>query len=311
MLAKILCIALSACVACSRTTPGAASDAAAPRTNPPLELRLERALPIRAPKDFEPSGLVFWNGRLLTVSDAHDDAVYELELGADEAVAHVFRQIRVASGEPGPFDFEGIAVAPNGELLLVSESRYRVLGVSASGQSTWQSDSFQNVGLRAGLFRRRNAAFEGLSVLRDGSWLLCAEREPRGLIAATPGAKADTARAVSMAESAYPFPDGVAPDFADLSSIDGEVYVLERGARLIVRLEAVAGGYAEREAYSYALTETAERFRYEDMRYGRGEGLAFDQTHVYVVLDSNREARAGTADDYRSLLFVFRRPPRP
>jgi hypothetical protein len=209
-------------------------------------------------------------------------------------------------------DFEGIAV-DDSRLLLVSETRYRVLEVDRSGKARWITPSLQSFGQRANLFQKHNANLEGIAVLQNGL-LLAAERETRGLIElppvrdTVPSEVPSSARVWAMPESIHPVPPGRGTDFADLTVANDRVYALERNSHLVVRLERTADRWIEREAWSYAQTENDPRFAYKGSPYGVVEGLAIDREHVYLVTDNNRLPRAADPDDRRPQLFVFARP---
>jgi hypothetical protein len=295
---------------CSKIS-GEGSTAVSPRGGAPVprDLVLERALPIDVDEDFEPSGLLLLDGRLLTVSDKNDDTVFELVLGDDVAEARPFIHFEPPPGEPQPFDFEGLSLDHDGSLLLVSEARYRVLSLTRAGKAAWLTPSLLPIGAKAGLFQERNAALEGIARLGDGRLLLAAEREPRGLIELGAQRPTSEARAWAMPDSLYPPPAGRNPDFADLATSGSAVYALERNAHLIVRIERGERAWLEREAWSFGRVENDPRFVCADTSFGLAEGLAMDDQHVYVVLDNNRDARAADTTDHRSLLFIFARPP--
>lgn len=312
-LSTVLLLTLS--LGCTRVTgePNGAASAreraeSATKPKPPLELVLERALPLDVAGDFEPSGLVLLKQHLLTVSDKQDDAVFELVPGPETAAVREFVRFRPPPEEPRPFDFEGLTARADGTLLLSSEARYRVLALTQKGVASWFTPSVQPLGLEAGLFRKHNAALEGITLTRTGGLLLAAEREPRGLIELGNAPSLRGARTWPMPESTYSPPGGREPDFSDLTSFEGSVYALERNSHLIVRLEATPSQWLEREAWSYAKTENDARFRFENSSFGLAEGLAIDKTHVFLVFDNNREARAAAPSDHRPLLFVFHRP---
>jgi len=293
----------------------------------PPELVLERALPIAVEGDFEPSGLALLpDGRLLTVSDKHDAAVYQLELGNDVAIVRPFLRIVPPWHGPTPTDFEGLALDTDGAFLLASEGRAQILRLEPGGGSTWITGSLERMGRPFGLLGKLNAGIEGVVRLPHGGGLLiAAEREPRGLIelpAVPVGARDDEgwsrgARAWVLPPAKCPPPPGRGDDLADLTVWQGNVYGLERNAHLVSRLERDATTWVEREVWSYARTENDPRYAYENRAFGLAEGLALDANHVFLVLDNNHNRRAQTQNgqagtqkepDRRPLLFVFRRP---
>lgn len=268
---------------------------------------LERALPIDGPEGFEPSGLVQYDGRLLTISDRDDRTLYELDLGETSAVARPFRTLSFPEEETA-LDFEGLALGGDGDVLLVSESTFRVLSVRPDGTTRWITPSLESAGQGAGLFQKDNADFEGLVRLPDGRLLLAAEREPRGLVELSFGGGAAEARAWQLPASKHPAPKGRCDDFADLTLAGDQVFALYRNAHLVQRLERGATDWQEREAWSYAATENDPRFAFDDATFGLAEGLVVDRFFVFVVLDANGTHRKSDAGDTRPLLFVFKRP---
>jgi hypothetical protein len=84
--------------------------------------------------------------------------------------------------------------------------------------------------------------------------------------------------------------------------------VLERNAFAICRLTPENNRFREGPGWSYGHVETAPEFRYEDMQYGKAEGLCIDDRFIYILLDNNNLARADDPKDQRPLLLVFRHP---
>jgi uncharacterized protein YjiK len=271
---------------------------------------LERALPIQANERFEPSGLVWFDGRLLCVSDKDDGAVFELSLSDTEAVPRVFTTFQAPESD-GKLDFEGIADGGGGKLLLVSESKARVLEVTPGGAAAWLTPSLEESARAGGLLQQPNAGLEGLVKLADGRLLFVAEREPRGLVEATLSDERASVSAWRFETGNFAPRSGRVHDFTDLARVDDQVYVLERNAAAVVRLERTANGWAEREGFVFGTTEDDARYAYADRTYGLAEGLALDRHRIYVVLDTNGQGRAADADDVRPVLFVFKRPEVP
>ena len=296
---------LVAFTGCKRAPPLAeALVQCAPGVPAPLELELEQALPVEGGANFQPSGLYLSSGRLLVVSDKHDDAVFELRLERDRAVARPFLRFQAPGGEV--LDLEGIAGGPDGSLLLASEAQFRVLAVSASGQATWFTSSLERFGQSAGLFQKRNAGLEG--VARVGKQVvIAAEREPRGLLEVADGSGAPI-EAYRLPRAVCSGPRGRTDDLTDLSVSEGELYSLQRNAHLVVRMTQIDGRFREAGHWSYARSENDPRYRYRDRTYGLAEGLALDESHVYVALDNNDDARESGKEDRRGMLFVFKRP---
>jgi hypothetical protein len=153
-----------------------------------------------------------------------------------------------------------------------------------------------------------NANLEGITWLPTAGLLLAAERNPRGLLELAPDRGLGSARAWAMPDSAYALAQGRDPDFADLTLTGGEVYALVRNAHAVVKLTRTPDAWIEGRAFSYAAVENDPRWAYQNRTYGLAEGLAIGEHQVFVVLDTNGQARAADPGDRRPLLLVFERP---
>jgi hypothetical protein len=298
----------------------------------PVSLVLQRVLPLTlegdVEREFQPSGLLLWQGHLLTVSDKHDRAIDVIDLAAVPAAGNVpaadsvntrpFVRFEPPADESPPFDYEGLSPAPGGGWLVTSEAHSRVLHVEldpiapstlpAAGRARWLTPSLRGVG-GGGCLQVPNAGLEGVTLLDTGQILLAGEREPRCLILLDPSGDRASAEVWSMQQSAYPFEPGRSPDYSDLTLSGQRLYALSRNAYLIVRLERTPHGFREGRAFSYRHAEDDPRYRYQDRKFGMAEGVAVGEHEVFVVLDNNGKARAADGADRRPLLFVFERPP--
>jgi phytase-like protein len=301
-------------------------------TTPP-ELVLEQVLPIAITDDFQPSGLALYQNRLLTVSDRHDDAIYEIvrvdgaAASAGVATLRPFLRLRPPAHGPRPTDLEGIALDsdpnPNPDagqaavpMLLASEGRSRVLRVEPGGATAWITPALEEIARPLGMLRLDNAGLEGIVRLPNGRILLAAERDLRGLIELpTAGLPDDHARAPvdvqawAMPNSICTPPPGRGNDFADLAVWNGQVFALERNSHVVMRIERTATEWVERGGWSYARTENDPRFAYADRSFGVAEGLALDDQHIFIVMDNNHDHLAADERDRRPRLFVFQHPP--
>lgn len=280
----------------------------------PVEVRtlvLLHSLPIDGPVNFQPSGLAIWEDALLTVSDRHDHAIYRLDWNLEGAALSPYLEFEPPESDTGRqrMDFEGITVDGDGHFYLVSETLCRVMRVQANdGTAQWVSPDMTADGQAAGLFQIDNAYLEGIALVNKGRFLLCAERQPRGIIEADFNQSPPFIRAVNCDESRFTFPEGTTPDFSDICFYQGTVYVLQRNAYLVASLRLGMEGCEEVGAWSYAHIERDPRWEYVDMRYGHGEGLVMDDDYLYIVLDNNGDPRSTNPGDSRPLLFVFENP---
>ena len=278
------------------------------------EIAPTRVLPVDGPTHFQPSGLALDQGALFTISDKHSEAIYRLDVQADRVLAVVARPIRLP--EKNLFlDLEGIVADGAGGFYLVSEEYARVVFVPRDGPSSWVTDDLRPIGRPLGLLVKYNATFEGIALLGPRHFLLAAERDARGVIEADFAVTPPKIVATRIDESSLPYSGKRHPDFADLSVWHGRVFALLRNACGVCELvrDPVAGGaWREGEvAVRFPSIETDPRTQYRDMTYGLAEGLALDDTHLYLVLDNNDDTLAADPKDNRSRLLIFANPFAP
>ncbi|MCF8104451.1 MAG: esterase-like activity of phytase family protein [Desulfohalobiaceae bacterium] len=274
-----------------------------------LPLELVKWLPVEGPANIQPSGLTIRGSSLFTVSDRHDATIFKIKIEKEAAIltpAVVFQDAPALSG--GRLDFEGITFDEEGDFYLASEARCRVLRVGPTGsRAAWITPSLKEYGQARGLFRVENAYLEGIASVGEGRFVLCAERQPRGIIELSLG-EALSVKAYQRDESKFHFPKGRSPDFSGLFRDAGGLYVLERGAYLICRMRPGDKGFEEGSAWSYQSIVTSPELRYASMRFGRAEGLCMDDDLVYVILDNNGQAREASPNDRRPILLIMKRP---
>lgn len=272
-----------------------------------MELRLIRALPIERRDNFQPSGLLWHEGKLLTVSDKHENEVFELVVEGERVAVRSYRQFALPPGIV-ELDLEGLCADGTGGLLLASEAQVRVLRLARDATLSWATPPLERLGAAVGLFTLPNAKLEGIARLADGRIVLAAERSERGLIEIPADGALTHALAWSLPRSRFTSPPGRSPDFGDLATFDNDLFALVRSAHLVVKLERGTAGWSEGAAWSYGATENDDRFGYVDRQYGLAEGLALDGNYVYLVFDNNGKGRTSAPDDLRPELLIFERP---
>lgn len=276
-----------------------------------LELQLLTALPVQGLDNAQPSGLCWVDGTLYTVSDHHDHTICRIELLDDHARLRPFITFNApwSGAWVRGLDFEGLAFR-NESFFILSESTYRVLRVhETGGDLAWVTPSVEEAGKGIGLFKEKNARLEGLALLGGGRVVLAAERAPRGLIDVVVDTEGEALISPMVcAETDLVIEPPREADFSDLF-FDGEsLYALARNADAIVRITFDESGLEELDVWSFGHVTNSAEYLYEDMTYGKAEGLTMDDEHVYVILDNNGLARVNDASDTRPLLFVFARP---
>lgn len=262
-------------------------------------------LPVNGPSNNQPSGLALYQGKLLTVSDKHDDTLFELKIGEDAAEQVPFLKFNPLNlKKKKRLDWEGLTIGPEGQFYMVSETYFRVAAISDLGQTVkWHTPSFKKWGKKRGLFQTKGAYFEGVTLIGD-KLLLCAERQPRGLIEFNMLSKKRSAFIVDTTR--FSLAPGRVPDFTDLYFFQNKTFALQRGAQLISEVAFEDGKWVEKQSGTFEQIENDPQYHYQTMHYGRAEGLAMDQDKIYVVLDNNNDFRKDRPADKRPLLLILK-----
>lgn len=273
-------------------------------------LRAVKVLPVEGTENNQPSGLTIFNNTLFAVSDKHDDIIFRIQLMKDKAVLVPHVQFKLS--EPVAekvLDFEGITCDEEGNFYLISESVFRILRVSSDGEEvSWVTPRLQSYGEKVGLFQTQGAYLEGITLVGKNQFVVCAERQPRGIIEINTDTKPVKVMAFKYNTTKAKLPKDRHPDFTGLFWENGTLYTLERNAYVLCKLIKSSHGFEEKDFWSYENIVTSEEFQYENMRFGRAEGLCMDTKHVYVILDNNGDTRRSAPSDHRPLLLIMERP---
>ena len=270
-----------------------------------IQLEPIAVLPVNGPPQNQPSGLVLYHGKLLTVSDKHDDTIFELKIVKDTA-----NQVPFLKFDPQKLkkkkrlDFEGLTIDSEGRFIMVSETYFRAAMVSDNGQHhKWVTPSFKKWGKKRGLFQTKGAYFEGITIIGD-RLLMCVERQPRGLIEFD--LTSEKRSAFITDTTRFPLAPGRVPDFTDLFFLKGRIFALQRGAQLISEIVFENERWVEKQSGTFGHIENDPQYHYQTMHYGRAEGLAMDGDNIYVVLDNNNDSRKDDPTDNRPLLLIMK-----
>lgn len=288
--------------------PGGACQDMGTADHPIPQLELVQAYPIDADIPVHLSGLTLYNGHLLTVSDKHSDAIYEIEILEDSARCSIFKTICLDEYER--FDFEGITVDSNGEIYVLCEGFNRVLAVNPETplQWKWATPGLKPLGDGLNLMRGLNTGLEGLTFMEPDLFVACAERGERGFISWRQKPDPEY-RAINADTSRFYNTEDRNPDFTGLFAYNGKLVVVQRNNHLISVVEGYRQGeFEEVQAWSFRHIELDPSYSYNFKKYGLAEGLAIDDQFIYLVLDHNQDARDSDPNDRRALLFKFKKP---
>lgn len=273
-------------------------------------LKLIKALPVEGPENNQPSGLTIFNNTLFTVSDKHDDTIFQIQLMDDKAI--LLPHIKFKLSEPIPeenLDFEGITCDDEGNFYLASETAFRILRVSANGEEvSWVTPSLKSIGEEKGLFQARGGYIEGITWVDKNQFVLAAERQPRGILEVDISRTPPEVRAFKYDKTKAKLPEGRDIDFVGLFSENKVLYTLHRSACVVCKLIHNGEEFEEKDLWSFKAIVDSEELRYSDTRFGKAEGLCMDANRVYVILDNNGDARDSDPNDRRPLLLIMERP---
>ena len=267
-----------------------------------------RVLPIESEPGTQPSGLCLLEGQLYAVSDKHD-WIYRVDIEADKAILRKHVPVDKAALNVEKLDLEGITTDQKGNFILLSERHNRLLRVNAKGTRWLSGYELEPAAQQAGLLRKNNAGFEGITFVAPNRLLLAAEREPRGLVDVelSPQYNIKAAAATLFQFSILPFPEGRTPDFSGLDFFAGQIYALQRNANAVSVLDRRIDGYREGQAWSFDAVLESPQWRYQDMRFGHAEGLAVNADNFYIILDNNNSGFETDPEDQRALLLIGQR----
>lgn len=274
----------------------------------------------------EISGAAVVGGRLHVVADGPDDLrVYEvremgdrfeLNVGIDLGLLISGREYLLAlRNDPGVpardrrIDFEGLAAC--GDDLYIADERARhILRVRKAVVEQLPIDFSSFKELREG---GGNTGFEGVAVdCENGLMYVAKERSPRAILTVRmQGWKVLGVHDLEPSATSATNAIGVERDFSDLAFDGVYLYVLERSARQIAKVDPSVMKVLARFSY-----EHAERGLYNaDPRFGLAEGLALSSSEVIIGLDNNgspvsraAERRFGVSGNSPAIIH-FKRPP--
>ncbi len=273
-------------------------------------LELVQAYPVDRVPWIETSGLCMANDSLFTIGDNIDHTIYHIKLQDSVASLYPSRTFpQIAEKTLQKLDFEGITADSEGNFYLVSETHLKIFKVPPNpSRAEWITKSLDSLGRQAGLFQKPNALIEGIALIPPKTFILCAEREPRGLLRVDLNVSPAQTLAIQAEFSHIPKKAGRNLDFSGLWYDGQRLFILERFGSAVCEFEFETGSFNVKKIWSFAHVEEHPDYQYIDSRYGHAEGLCMDSEHIYVIVDNNRDARKANPKDTRPLLFVFKNP---
>ena len=141
-----------------------------------------QVFPINSNHPIEPSGLTIKDNELYAVCDDSNE-IFKLNLNHyGEVFAESYIKLDASQLSALNFDLEGVTTVDD-DFFVVSETHHKLIRVR-NNQLSWVPDlgSVYASAYQAGMFQLYNAGLEAVTYLGHYTFLLSAERQPRGLI---------------------------------------------------------------------------------------------------------------------------------
>lgn len=231
-----------------------------------------------------------------------------------------FSAIHILSDYPHTFDLSGIVKTESECYLINDKSRYAYefetdgnkfylidsvdLGVSSKadlesldyceGSGIFYTDEKSNIAYYLGNDGERQVIFDKSQLDFDVNWgtnkglegiavdcknkvaYIAKERDPRFIISYDLKKKEITNISLKDSEG----------DISDLKYEDGYLYILERGANLIAKMDAVSKEIVSKVSYRNTCSHPNGKL-YDNSKYGMAEALLLTNDYIWIGLDNN------------------------
>lgn len=244
---------------------------------PPHELELKRLVQLDSiGARFDLSGIVKVGERIFVVSDKEwDRYIYEIRMSENKFT--VIDQF--ALGQEGfgtDLDLEGIGYC-DGDYYLVNESGNNVIITSLVDSVRILAIDYKQTHEDPSNWGK-NTGYEGVGLdCQNMMMYLAKEREPRFLVTVD----LKTGKAIGKFN-----PATGNEDVSDLYFENGFLYVLERNAFLVTKLDALNMEIVDRVSYG-EICNSPDGKLFEPAQYGMAEALLLTNQEIWIGLDNN------------------------
>ena len=260
---------------------------------------------------FDASALLLQpDGSLLTVNDKAP-GLFQIEFATNGTAALValpvaFTPAQLAALAPkktGPYDCEGLARDGRGRIYVSEESERWILRFDpATGTVERLAIDWKPV--QQWFSADRNASFEGVAV--GGDTLYVANEREIGRIITVDLHTLKVTGSFQVTPIGLPARD---VHYSDLSWFDGELWVLCRESRCVLRVDPARQKVLAQFDYLELETSPANAYSHP-YPYGFVEGLAVDAKNIWLIVDNNGFPRVADSKDRRPTLWRCERPDR-
>ena len=250
------------------------------------------------------------DGSLLTVNDKVP-GIFQIQFATNGTAALVALPDALTSAQLAPFaaekfgayDCEGLAQDDAGRIYVSEEANRWILRYDPKAK-TVERLAIDWRPVRKWFSSDRNASFEGVAV--GGAQLYVANEREIGRIIVVDLATLKVTGSFQVTPIGMPARD---VHYADLSWFDGELWVLCRESRCVLRVNPTT--HKVLAQFDYLDLETAPENAYSHpYPYGFVEGLAVDAQNIWLCVDNNGFPRVADKKDRRPTLWRCPRPDR-
>jgi uncharacterized protein YjiK len=260
---------------------------------------------------FDASALLLQpDGSLLTVNDKAP-GLFRIEFATNGtatlvALPEAFTTAQLAALAPkknGSYDCEGLARDGRGRIYVSEESERWILRFDPAGK-TVERLAIDWKPVQSWFSADRNASFEGVAV--GGDTLYVANEREIGRIITVDLNTLKVTGSFQVTPIGLPARD---VHYSDLSWFDGELWVLCRESRCVLRVDPTRQKVLAQFDYLELETSPANAYSHP-YPYGFVEGLAVDARNIWLIVDNNGFPRVADSKDRRPTLWRCERPDR-
>jgi hypothetical protein len=260
---------------------------------------------------FDASALLFLpDGSLLTVNDKAP-GLFRIDFATNGTAALVAlpeamtkaQLAPLAALKHGAYDCEGLGRDDRGRIYVSEESDRWILRFDPATKAVERLEIDWKP-VRKWFSSDRNASFEGVAI--GGGTLYVANEREIGRLITVDLATLKVTGSFQVTPIGLPARD---VHYSDLSWFEGELWVLCRESRCVLRVNPATQKVLAQ--FDYLEIETSPENAYSHpYPYGFTEGLAVDAKNIWLIVDNNGFPRVADPKDRRPTLWRCERPDR-
>lgn len=211
-----------------------------------------------------------------------------------------------------PFDLEGLTYC-NENFYIANEQARHVLKVNKKSITKLEinfNDIFKKLGTPLEKIST-NAGFEGIAIdCKNQVLYIAQERQPRAIIVVD----LKTNTPIEIFQTAVDKGNKITPSYADIHFENGFLYLLERNAHLITKIDIKTKKIISKFKFGKTNKLHLKDIYDTGEPYGLAEGLTMDKNRIYIAVDNNKNLLTKKAQaEYKlkgnfSSIMIYQRP---